>query len=207
MASIVRPALLRRSCLSLPAPRTLPKQASQHSAFSKLSSPTSRRQSIVSRTSSFRSSTLKFTPSSTLRVAGFHASGRRAILPPGPQIIDGTANDPAPIPQPSPTHGSYHWAFERLISAALIPLTVAPFAAGTLNPITDAILCATIIIHSHIGFQSIIIDYIPSKRLPKTRALFWWGLRAGTLVVAVGLYEFETNDVGLTEAIKRIWTA
>ena len=55
--------------------------------------------------------------------------------------------------------------------------------------------------------RSIIIDYIPSKRLPKTRALFWWGLRAGTLVVAVGLYEFETNDVGLTEAIKRIWTA
>ena len=23
------------------------------------------------------------------------------------------ANDPAPVPQPSPTHGSYHWAFER----------------------------------------------------------------------------------------------
>lgn len=102
-------------------------------------------------------------------------------------------------------------------------MTVAPFAAGTLNPVTDAILCATILIHSHIGFQyvehhglgksladgarSVIIDYIPSRRLPKTRALFWWGLRAATLTVAVGLYEFETNDVGLTEAIKRIWMA
>ena len=111
----------------------------------------------------------------------------------------------------------------RLISAALIPLTVAPFAAGTLNPIMDAILCATILTHSHIGFQyveshfrmeknsdtarSVIIDYIPSRRLPKTRALFWWGLRAATLTVAVGLYEFETNDVGLTEAVKRIWIA
>lgn len=87
----------------------------------------------------------------------------------------------------------------------------------------DAILCATILIHSHIGFQyadhhslekdlantarSVIIDYIPSKRLPKTRALFWWGLRAATLTVAVGLYEFETNDVGLTEAVKRLWMA
>lgn len=104
-----------------------------------------------------------------------------------------------------------------------MPLTVAPFAAGTLNPTTDAILCATILIHSHIGFQyeenhrlqksfadtarSIIIDYIPLKRLPKTRALFWWGLRAATLTVAVGLYEFETNDVGLTEAVTRIWMA
>ncbi|MDI1490256.1 MAG: membrane anchor subunit of succinate dehydrogenase, Sdh4 [Ramalina farinacea] len=71
----------------------------------------------------------------------------------------------------------------------------------------DAILCATIIIHSHIGFESIIIDYLPKKRVPKTRALFWWGLRAGTIVVAIGLYEFETNDVGVTEAIKRIWMA
>ena len=55
--------------------------------------------------------------------------------------------------------------------------------------------------------RSVIIDYIPAKRLPKTRALFWWGLRAVTVMVGVGFYEFETNDVGLTEAIKRIWTA
>ncbi|MCJ1272925.1 membrane anchor subunit of succinate dehydrogenase, Sdh4 [Puttea exsequens] len=123
------------------------------------------------------------------------------------EVIDGTANDPAPIPEPSPTHGSYHWVFERTFSAALIPLTIAPFAAGSLNPVTDAIFCATILIHSHIGFQSVIIDYIPNKRLPKTRKLFMWGLNAATLVVAVGLYEFETNDVGLTEAVRRIWKA
>lgn len=41
----------------------------------------------------------------------------------------------------------------RLISAGLIPLTIAPFAAGSLNPLMDASLCALIIIHSHIGFQ------------------------------------------------------
>jgi succinate dehydrogenase (ubiquinone) membrane anchor subunit len=84
---------------------------------------------------------------------------------------------------------------------------VAPFAAGSLNPATDAILCRAILIHSHIGFESMVIDYIPKKRLPKTRLFFWWSLRAATLLVAVGLYEFETNDVGVTEAIKRIWTA
>jgi succinate dehydrogenase (ubiquinone) membrane anchor subunit len=72
---------------------------------------------------------------------------------------------------------------------------------------TDAILCGAILIHSHIGFEAMVIDYIPTKRLPKIRLLFWWGLRAATILVGVGLYEFETNDVGLTEAIKRIWTA
>ena len=117
------------------------------------------------------------------------------------------ANDPAPVPAPNPSHGSYHWTFERLISAGLIPLTIAPFAAGSLNPLTDALLCGMILIHSHIGFESIVIDYIPRKRLPKTRVLFWWGLRAATVLVGVGLYEFETNDVGLTEAIKKVWTA
>ncbi|KAL8962926.1 MAG: hypothetical protein Q9193_000741 [Seirophora villosa] len=140
-------------------------------------------------------------------IASFHTSSQRRILPPGPQVMEGGVNDPAPVPEPSPTHGSYHWVFERAMSAALIPLTIAPFAAGTLNPVMDAILCAGIIIHSHIGFQSVIIDYVPDKRLPKTRALFWWGLRAATLLVAVGFFEFETNDVGLTEAIKRVWTA
>ena len=128
----------------------------------------------------------------------------------------------------------------RLISAALIPLTIAPFAAGTLHPTWDAIFCATILIHTHIGFEyvflpdpramsllsgsavpppphftmltslryrSIIIDYIPVKEYPRARWIFMQGLKVATLAVAVGLYEFETNDVGLTEAVKRIWMA
>jgi succinate dehydrogenase (ubiquinone) membrane anchor subunit len=140
-------------------------------------------------------------------IAAFHASTRKEILKPLPQVIQGTMNDAAPIPPSSPTHGSYHWTFERFVAAGLIPLTVAPFAAGSLSPVVDAILCAAIIIHSHIGFQALIIDYIPEKRLPKTRTFSKWLLRAGTLTVAVGLYEFETNDVGVTEAIKRIWKA
>lgn len=116
-------------------------------------------------------------------------------------------NDPAPVPAPSPSHGSYHWTFERLIAAGLVPLTLTPFAAGSLNPSMDALLCATILIHSHLGFQSIIIDYIPTKRLPKVRKGAMWGLNAVTALVALGLYEFETTDVGVTEAISRIWHA
>jgi len=142
-----------------------------------------------------------------MRVAAFHASGRRSLLPALPQVIQGTANDAAPVKPADPTHGSYHWTFERLISAGLVPLTIAPFAAGSLNPAMDAILCGAILIHSHIGFESVIIDYLPSKRVPVTRAIFWWGLRLATVVVGVGLYEFETNDVGVTEAVKRIWKA
>lgn len=116
-------------------------------------------------------------------------------------------NDAARVPEPSPSHGSYHWTFDRLVAASLIPLTVAPFAAGSLNPTLDALLCATLLIHSHTGFQNIIIDYVPAYRTPRARKLFMWGLNAATAVVGLALYEFETTDVGITETIKRIWTA
>ena len=117
------------------------------------------------------------------------------------------ANDPAPVPATSPSHGSYHWTFERLISAGLVPLTIAPFAAGSLNPLLDALLCGAIVIHSHIGFEACVVDYFPKWRVPKTRKFFDWLLKGCTVLVGVGLYEFETNDVGVTEAIKRVWTA
>jgi len=142
-----------------------------------------------------------------VQAAAFHTSSRKSILPPPPQVIKGTVNDAAPVPPTSPTHGSYHWTFERLIAASLIPLTITPFVSGSLHPMTDAILCGAILIHSHIGFEAMIIDYLPADRIPKTRTAFWWLLRAGTVAVGVGLYEFETNDVGVTEAIKKIWTA
>lgn len=61
--------------------------------------------------------------------------------------------------------------------------------------------------HANSCSRAVIIDYLPNKRVPKTRSLFEWGLRLATLSVGVGLYEFETNDVGVTEAIKKIWTA
>ncbi|KAJ0425771.1 CybS-domain-containing protein [Aspergillus insuetus] len=153
------------------------------------------------------------TPLATRNVAGvsqvvaFHASARRQILPPEPQTIQGTMNDPAPIPTPHPSHGSYHWTFERLVCVGLVPITIAPFAAGTLNPTMDAVLCSLLILHSHVGFQASIIDYFPTRRVPKTATFLNWLLRGFTLTTAIGLYEFETNDVGVTEAIKRIWKA
>jgi len=34
-----------------------------------------------------------------------------------------------------------------------------------------------------------------------------WLLNGATLLVGVGLYEYETNDIGVTETVKRVWTA
>lgn len=41
----------------------------------------------------------------------------------------------------------------RIVAAGLIPLTIAPFAGGSLSPVTDAVLCGLLVVHSHVGFQ------------------------------------------------------
>jgi succinate dehydrogenase (ubiquinone) membrane anchor subunit len=44
----------------------------------------------------------------------------------------------------------------RLVCVGLVPITIAPFAAGTLNPTMDAVLCSLLILHSHVGFQYVL---------------------------------------------------
>ncbi|GAB7349727.1 hypothetical protein MBLNU459_g0463t1 [Dothideomycetes sp. NU459] len=192
MAAALRPHVLRQAFAAAPAKRvfsTAPLSASLSAASA----------ARVSRRAPLQSA-LK-------AAAAFHTSQPRAILPPLPQVIKGTVNDAALTPDPSALHGSYHWSFERLMSAALVPLTIAPFAAGSLNPVMDAVLCATILIHSHIGFESCITDYFPGYRTPGIKKALMWVLKAATVLVGVGLYEFETNDVGVTAAIGKIWSA
>ncbi|KAF2139903.1 uncharacterized protein K452DRAFT_253518 [Aplosporella prunicola CBS 121167] len=193
MASLLRPTM--RLCFAAPSKRLL---STSSPAAASVFAPLARKPVQ----SAFVRDALP-----AMRVAPFHASARRPILPPLPQKIEGTVNQPAPVPDPVPAHGSYHWSFERVVAASLIPLTVAPFAAGSLNPVLDATLCSLLLIHSHIGFEAMIIDYFPAKRVPIVRRSLMWILKGFTLAVAVALYQFETNDVGLTEAIKRVWTA
>lgn len=61
--------------------------------------------------------------------------------------------------------------------------------------------------HQLTNHRASIVDYFPKQRVPKTRALCNWLLRLTTLTTAVGLYELETNDVGITEGLRRIWKA
>lgn len=69
-------------------------------------------------------------------------------------VYKGTVNDPTTFPPPSKSHGSYHWAFERLLSAALVPMTAAAFVtSGSNYPILDGILGVSLVMHSHIGVR------------------------------------------------------
>jgi len=138
--------------------------------------------------------------------AMFHQSVRsQALVPPPPQTIQGTINDPVPAIAPNPMHGSYHWTFERALSLGMVPLTVAPFIGGALSPVLDAAFCSVLLLHCHIGFDACITDYFPRKQVPNLEKFMVWLLRGCTVLVGVGLFEFETNDIGITGAVAKIW--
>jgi succinate dehydrogenase (ubiquinone) membrane anchor subunit len=73
-------------------------------------------------------------------------------------VLRGTVNDPNPFPPISRAQGSHHWAFERLLSAALIPMTGAAFVTSASEfPVLDGILAVSLVIHSHIGVSLAIL--------------------------------------------------
>jgi succinate dehydrogenase (ubiquinone) membrane anchor subunit len=128
-------------------------------------------------------------------------------IPQPPGGIVGTVNDASPVPPANPTKGSYHWTFERILVVGLIPMTVLPFATGSISPVLDATLGATLLIHSQLGFESCITDYIPKRVYGSIHNYAMYLLYGGTVVGLYGLYKLETEDVGLTGTIKKIWNA
>ncbi|THV04545.1 mitochondrial inner membrane protein [Dendrothele bispora CBS 962.96] len=132
---------------------------------------------------------------------------------PGGPIYKGTVNDPTEFPPPSRTHGSYHWAFERLLSAGLVPMTAAAFVtSGSSYPLLDGLLGGSVTLTSPGSsstkqFDSLIVDYVHKRKFPILGPLSTWMLRATTVGVMVGVYQFNTNDIGLTELIAKVWAA
>ena len=81
-------------------------------------------------------------------------------------------NDPTTFPPPNRSQGSYHWAFERLLAASLLPITGAAFVtSGSAYPVLDGILGVSLVMHSHIGVCPSFADSADHK-LTKTALLF-----------------------------------
>ncbi|TIA88823.1 hypothetical protein E3P99_02385 [Wallemia hederae] len=146
---------------------------------------------------------------------GLHSStaNKLAVTKPATQVaqasssyVEGTVNDPTRFPPPNSAHGSSHWAFERAVSAALVPIIGASFVTSA-HPVLDGLICSSLLVHSHIGFDASLTDYLHDRKFPKIGPTARWSLRALTLGTAVGLYSFQTNDIGVSELVARLWTA
>jgi len=151
-------------------------------------------------------------PLSSIGIRAISSSPKRALfdnagVPQPPGYITGTVNDAVKLPKPDRYHGSYHWGFERLVTAGLVPLTVWPFVTGSLPPLADFTLGALLIAHCHMGFGSCITDYIPKRRFPKLHPACFYLLGLGSAVGLYGVYKLETEEEGLVGVAKGLWDA
>jgi succinate dehydrogenase (ubiquinone) membrane anchor subunit len=105
----------------------------------------------------------------------------------------------------SKTEGSYHWSAERALSVVTVPLIGAAFIAGPL-PLIDLGLGVVLPLHTHMGLDTCIQDYVPQRKYGVLHTVCVWLLRAGTGLTLYGMYQFNTNDVGITAFFKRLWT-
>ena len=49
---------------------------------------------------------------------------------------------------------------------------------------------------SHTQFDAMLVDYLHPRKFPTLGPIVTWGLRAATSGVLVGVYQFNTNDIG-----------
>ncbi|KAG0038742.1 membrane anchor subunit of succinate dehydrogenase, Sdh4 [Podila clonocystis] len=138
----------------------------------------------------------------------FHATRTAATQGQSPaSVTDVYKQQPYKIPTPNQLHGSYHWDFERLLSISMVPLLAASAINGA-HPITDGLLGVVVPIHCHVGFDAMVTDYLhPAKAGVWGNRACVWTLRGATVLALIGCYQFNTNDIGLTELVKKAWEA
>ncbi|KAI9495594.1 CybS-domain-containing protein [Zychaea mexicana] len=103
-------------------------------------------------------------------------------------------------------HGAYLWTLERVGAVGLIPLFTTQAIYGA-HPICDGLLGVILPFHLYLGMESCIIDYVPKREYPRMHRAANWALMGTTGLVMWGCFEFNTNEIGLTELIQRCWTA
>lgn len=104
-------------------------------------------------------------------------------------------------------HGSLHWMYERILEATAIGLVGAAMTLPGPSHTIDFGLGLILPLHAHVGLAGIILDYLPARRFPRIYPVMMGTLYAGTALTGLGLFMFNTKDVGITEAVSRIWTA
>lgn len=105
---------------------------------------------------------------------------------------------------PDPWHGSYHWIYERGLSVATLGL-VGAAAVGPTSGAVNMLLGVVLPLHCHIGFGTIITDYLPARKFPTIYKLSMGLLYAATATTLYGLYLYNTRDIGITEGFKTLW--
>lgn len=124
--------------------------------------------------------------------------------PPG--FVVGTINEAYVPPPPNFYHGGHHWSYEKIVTGAIVPLTIAPFL-GFVDPMIDYSFCVAVLSHCHMGLKSCIIDYIPKRVYGVWHTFASRLLLLGSTVSLYGIYLLETDHNGLFSLLSEFWSS
>ncbi|CAF0986577.1 unnamed protein product [Adineta ricciae] len=129
-------------------------------------------------------------------------SSKTIVLP-----VNGVDIQPVYLPHPQqPSMGvtgvnSFdHWKIERVIAVAMLAMIPGSFVYDSV--FMNYFLAASLAIHAHWGMDSVLIDYCPKKALPLANVIRY----VLTVLSFLGLCYFNYNDMGITRALKALWT-
>ncbi|KAJ3000794.1 membrane anchor subunit of succinate dehydrogenase, Sdh4 [Globomyces sp. JEL0801] len=105
----------------------------------------------------------------------------------------------------TPYNGSFHWNAERALSLVSLPLVGSAFIYGSI-PLVDIGLAIVLPLHTHMGFESCITDYVPKRVYGVLNTILSWILKVSTVLTLYGCYVINSQDVGMTALAKRLWT-
>lgn len=86
-----------------------------------------------------------------------------------------------------------------IVAAFLVPSSQWPLVNAALNVCLPA--------HTLLGFQSIVTDYVPAYKFPVANRVATFAMWFTSVTTAYGLYLLNTRDVGMIEALRRVWFA
>ena len=105
-------------------------------------------------------------------------------------------------PQKSKTAGSHHWSIERVLSIATIPLLTSAIFTSHPSFLVDVALGVVIPLHTHIGFDACITDYLHERKYGVLHMLAKGALYVATALTVYGALLFNFKDVGITTFVK-----
>ncbi|UJR13703.1 hypothetical protein I4U23_000714 [Adineta vaga] len=121
--------------------------------------------------------------------------------------VSGTDIQPLYIPHPqqpliglNSANAFDHWKIERVIAVAMLAIIPGSFVYDSI--FMNYLLAISLALHAHWGMDSALLDYCPRKALPLANVI----RHLLTVVSFLGLCYFNYNDMGITRALKALWS-
>ncbi|CAF1055491.1 unnamed protein product [Didymodactylos carnosus] len=94
---------------------------------------------------------------------------------------------------------STHWKLERVVAVALLAIIPGSFVLD--SSLMNYLLAGSLAMHAHWGMDTVLLDYCPRNAMPLANAIRY----ILTAVAFAGLCYYNYNDMGLTNALKKLW--